>query len=130
MKNNIKKIITLISAALLACFAFAGCAPAAGADGASAGGGYTSLIMIVVLIAVFYFFMIRPENKKKKKAEEMRNSLGVGDKITTIGGMVGKIVDVSGDLITFETGEDRVRIQVTKWAISTNSIDKSGDDNN
>ena len=80
--------------------------------------------MIVVLIAVFYFFMIRPENKKKKKAEEMRNSLSVGDKITTIGGMVGKVVDISGDLITFETGEDRVRVQVTKWAISTNSIQK------
>ena len=89
--------------------------------------GYTGIIMIVLLFAVFYFFLIRPENKKKKKAEEMRNSLSVGDKITTIGGMVGKIVDVSGDLITFETGEDRVRIQVTRWAISTNSVDKSGE---
>ena len=79
------------------------------------------------MLVVFYFFLIRPENKKKKKAEEMRNSLSVGDKITTIGGMVGKIVDISGDLITFETGEDRVRIQVTKWAISTNAIDKSGE---
>ena len=83
------------------------------------------LIMMVALIAVFYFFMIRPENKKKKKAEEMRSNLGVGDKITTIGGMVGKIVDISGDLITFETGEDRVRIQVTKWAISTNGVEKN-----
>ena len=89
--------------------------------------GYTGIIMIVLLFAVFYFFLIRPENKKKKKAEEMRNSLSVGDKITTIGGMVGKIVDISGELITFETGEDRVRIQVTKWVISTNAIDKSGD---
>ena len=88
---------------------------------------YSGIIMIVLLFAVFYFFLIRPENKKKKKAEEMRNNLSVGDKITTIGGMVGKIVDISGDLITFETGEDRVRILVTKWAISTNAIDKSGD---
>ena len=130
MKKTITKMISLISVALLACLSLAGCAPAAGAEGASAGGGgYTSIIMIILLIAVFYFFMIRPENKKKKKAEEMRNSLGVGDKITTIGGMVGKIVDVSGDLITFETGEDRVRIQVTKWAISTNSVDKTGEEN-
>ncbi|MBQ9412581.1 MAG: preprotein translocase subunit YajC [Oscillospiraceae bacterium] len=83
--------------------------------------------MIVVMLAVFYFLLIRPENKKKKKAEEMRNSLSVGDKITTIGGMVGKIVHIGGDLITFETGEDRVRIQVTKWAISTNEIQKSED---
>ncbi len=86
--------------------------------------GWKTAIMILAMIAVFYFFMIRPEQKKRKAAEEMRSNLGVGDKITTIGGMVGKIVDISNDLITFETGEDRVRIQVTKWAISTNSIQK------
>ena len=124
MKKNLSKTLSLISAVLLALVAFTGCAPAAGAEGGTAG-GYSSIIMIVVLIAVFYFFMIRPENKKKKKAEEMRSNLGVGDKITTIGGMVGKIVDISGDLITFETGEDRVRIQVTKWAISTNGVEKN-----
>ena len=124
MKKKIKSLLGVLSAAILACVAFTGCATT-GTDGTtSTGGGYTSIIMIVVLIAVFYFFMIRPENKKKKKAEEMRNSLAVGDKITTIGGMVGKVVDISGDLITFETGEDRVRVQVTKWAISTNSIQK------
>ena len=124
MKNTLSKMVSLISAVLVALVAFTGCAPAGGAEGGAAG-GYSSIIMIVVLIAVFYFFMIRPENKKKKKAEEMRNALGVGDKITTIGGLVGKIVDISGDLITFETGEDRVRIQVTKWAISTNSVQKT-----
>jgi len=128
MKALFKKLSFLISMAMLACFALTGCAPtdaaASSEGGGGLGGGYGSIIMIVVLIAVFYFFMIRPENKKKKKAEEMRNSLAVGDKITTIGGLVGKIVNISGDLITFETGEDRVRIQVTKWAISTNGIEK------
>ena len=79
----------------------------------------STIIMIVVLVAVFYFLLIRPENKKKKKLAEMRESLSVGDDITTIGGMLGKVVSVSGDKITFETGDDRVRIQVTKWAIST-----------
>ena len=132
MKNALKKLIGLLCAAALLCVLFAGCAPAAaGTDSAAAGAatgmGYSSILMLVVLIAVFYFFMIRPENKKKKKAEEMRNNLAVGDKITTIGGLVGKIVHIGGDLITFETGEDRVRIQVTKWAISTNSIQKSED---
>lgn len=83
----------------------------------------TTIIMFVVLIAVFYFFLIRPENKKKKKLQEMRSSLGPGDTITTIGGIVGKIVSINGDLITFETGEDRVRMQVTKWAISTTGKD-------
>ena len=87
---------------------------------ASAGGGMsTMLIMMVAMIAIFYFLMIRPENKKKKKTEEMRNSLAVGEEIVTIGGMIGKIVQVTEDTITFETGEDRVRLQVKKWAIST-----------
>ena len=54
----------------------------------------------------------------KKKIEEMRSSLSVGDPIVTIGGMKGKIVSMSDDSITFETGEDRVRIEVAKWAIS------------
>lgn len=86
---------------------------------AAAGGGGSMIIMLVLMFAVFYFLIIRPENKKKKKADEMRNSLSVGDEITTIGGMIGKIVQVTEDTITFETGEDRVRIQTKKWAVST-----------
>ena len=84
-----------------------------------AAGGSSMILMLIALFAVFYFFMIRPENKKKKKAEEMRNSLTVGEEITTIGGMTGKVVQVTEDTVTFETGEDRVRIQIKKWAIST-----------
>jgi len=81
--------------------------------------GYSMIIMIVVMIGIFYFFMIRPESKKKKKLAEMRSSLSTGDTITTIGGIFGKVVQVADDKITFETGDDRVRIQVAKWAIST-----------
>ena len=123
MTTNFKKIFSVILVIAFACMMFTGCAPAAGGD--VAGGGASSIIMIVVLIVVFYFFLIRPENKKKKKLEEMRSGLEVGDKITTIGGIVGKIVNINGDLITFETGEDRVRLQVTKWAISTNGVQKA-----
>ena len=79
----------------------------------------TMIIMIVAMLAIFYFFMIRPESKKKKKLAEMRSSLEIGDTITTIGGIFGKIVHVDEDKITFETSEDRVRVQVAKWAIST-----------
>ena len=68
-------------------------------------GNYTYIIMFVLLIVVFYFFLIRPENKKKKKLAEMRNELSVGDEITTIGGLTGKICSIKDDLITFETGE-------------------------
>ncbi|NLC72781.1 MAG: preprotein translocase subunit YajC [Ruminococcaceae bacterium] len=81
---------------------------------------YQSIIFLVIIFVVFYFFLIRPENKKKKQLQEMRSALTVGDEITTIGGLMGKIVQVTENTITFETGEDRVRIQVTKWAISTN----------
>ena len=56
----------------------------------------------------------------------MRNELKVGDQITTIGGMVGKIVSIKDDMITFETGEDRVRIQTMRWAISTTGVDTQG----
>ena len=86
---------------------------------AAASGSSSMIIMLVAMFAVFYFLIIRPENKKKKKTEEMRNSLSLGDGITTIGGLTGKIVQITEDTITFETGEDRVRIQAKKWAIST-----------
>ena len=85
----------------------------------TAGAGGSTILMLVLMFAVFYFFIIRPENKKKKKVEDMRNSLSLGDEITTIGGMTGKIVQVTEDTVTFETGEDRVRIQIKKWGIST-----------
>ena len=90
------------------------------ADAAAAGGGGVSMILMMVLMfGVFYFFFIRPENKKKKTVEEMRSNLSVGDEITTIGAMTGKIVQVTEDTVTFETGEDRVRIQIKKWGVST-----------
>ena len=79
----------------------------------------TTLLPFVVLIVVFYFLLIRPENKKKKALSEMRNALAVGDEVTTIGGIIGKVVHIKDDLVTIETSEDRVRIQLARWAIST-----------
>ncbi len=84
------------------------------------GGGYTFLIMLVALFAVMYFMVIRPENKKKKEQEALRNSLHKGDKITTIGGIMGKIVDIKDDKIVIETGEDQVRMELQKWSVMTN----------
>lgn len=89
------------------------------ATSSTAAGGGSMIIMLVAMFAIFYFMIIRPENKKKKKTEEMRNSLSLGDEITTIGGIIGKIVQITEDTITFETGEDRVRLQTKKWAIYT-----------
>ena len=84
--------------------------------------GMSTIIMLVVLFAIMYFLMIRPENKRKKKAQEMRDSLKKGDVITTIGGIVGKIVSVTKDTIVIETSEDRVRMELTKWAVSTTGV--------
>ncbi len=127
------KILTLVVMAALLIACLAGCATTGTATGTadgSAGGGMSMIIIMVVMIAVFYFFLIRPENKKKKQLEEMRSQLSVGDDVTTIGGIVGKIVAVKDDFIVFETSEDRVRIQVAKWAISTTGKAKTEDQAN
>lgn len=78
------------------------------------------LIMMVLMLVVFYFMLIRPENKRKKEAEQMRNAVKTGDKIITIGGITGTVVNVKENRIVLETGADQVRIEVEKWAISSN----------
>lgn len=79
----------------------------------------STIIMLVLMFAMLYFFMIRPENKRKKEAQNMRDSLAVGDQITTIGGITGTICAVKENTIVIETGADRVRIEFTKWAVSS-----------
>ena len=85
------------------------------------GSGLTgTVIMLVAMFALLYFVMIRPENKRKKEAEQMRSNLKVGDDITTIGGITGKVVTVKDDRFVIETGADQVRIEFAKWALSSN----------
>ena len=79
----------------------------------------STVFMLVLMFAMLYFFMIRPENKRKKEAQNMRDSLSVGDEITTIGGITGTICAVKENTIVIETGADRVRIEFTKWAVSS-----------
>ena len=88
-----------------------------------------TLILMALMFAMLYFFMIRPENKRKKEAQnlrkkkkaaaKMRSELTIGDQITTIGGIIGTICSVKENTIVIETGADRVRIEFTKWAVST-----------
>ena len=78
------------------------------------------MIMLILMIAVFYFLMIRPENKRKKEAEQLRSNLSVGDRVTTIGGITGTVVNVKEDKFVMESSADQVRIELCKWAISTN----------
>ena len=87
--------------------------------------GMSSIIMIVALFAIMYFMMIRPEHKRKTKAQEMRDGLKTGDTITTIGGIIGKVVSVNNDTFVIETGEDRVRVEFAKWALSSVGVQTS-----
>ncbi|WP_242964707.1 preprotein translocase subunit YajC [Flavonifractor sp. An100] len=77
------------------------------------------LVILILMFAMLYFFMIRPENKRKKDAENLRNSLVVGDEVTSIGGITGTICAVKETTIVIESGADRVRIELAKWAVST-----------
>lgn len=87
---------------------------------ANAGGSGSMIIILLLFFVLMWLLMIRPEKKKQKKVEEMRSALKVGDEIVTIGGVMGIVVHVADDNLTIETGEDRVRIQLKKWAVSTN----------
>ena len=87
--------------------------------GANAGMG-SSIFMLIAMLGVFYFMLIRPENKRKKEAEQMRSSVKTGDKITTIGGIMGTVVHVKEDRIVIETSADQVRMEIAKWGISSN----------
>ena len=84
-----------------------------------------TILMLIVMVAIMYFLMIRPENKRKKKAQEMRDNLKKGDIVTTIGGIVGKIVAVNPDTIIIETSDDRVRMELTKWAVGSIGVQSS-----
>ena len=83
------------------------------------------MILLVVMFAFMYFAMIRPENKRKKQADEMRSNLKKGDQITSIGGIVGKIVMINDETIIIETSEDRVRMELNKWAVSANNTQQA-----
>lgn len=116
-------------------FSLYGCAPVASgaAQAASAtesggfGGGWWMILIYVALFGALYFFLIRPNSKKKKEEQEMRNNIAIGDEVTTIGGIVGRIVAVKSeeDAFIIETGSDRVKMKFKKWAIS--SVDTKKD---
>ena len=94
---------------------------AAGGD-AGAGGGMGLIGMLVMwaaIIAVMYFLMIRPQKKKQKAEQKMRDSVRVGDEITTIGGICGRIVNIKEDSFIIETGVDRNKMVIKKWAMQS-----------
>lgn len=100
-------------------FAMLGAANAEGAEGAQ-GSSMPMILMMVALFAAMYFFTIRPQKKQQKMEQEIRENTQIGDEITTIGGICGKVVSVKDDTIVIETGSDRVKIKFKKYAIQTN----------
>ena len=81
-------------------------------------GDWTMIIMLVVLLAVMYFVMIRPQKKQEKEQNDMRNNLAVGDEITTIGGIIGKIVSIKEETCVIETSHERTKMRILKSAVS------------
>jgi len=88
---------------------------------------YYSFILLGVMLVMMYFMVIRPQRTREKQQTEMRNSIEVGDGVTTIGGIVGRVVSVKDDTILVETGSDRVKIRLMKWAVQeVEKLDLSG----
>ena len=81
-------------------------------------GGFGMIIMLVITFAAMYFLTIRPQKKAEKEANEMRNSLQVGDEVTTIGGIIGRIVSIKEETCVIETSRDGTKIRFLKTAIS------------
>lgn len=122
-----KRIALTVSAIAFLMVTLCSCMPTttsgSGGDAAGMGGG-SMWLMILVYVAIFaaiYFFMIRPQSKRKKQEQAMRNNLDIGDEITTIGGIMGRVISIKEetDSIVIETAADRNKVQLKRWAIST-----------
>ena len=81
------------------------------------GSSIGSILIIVVMFVALYFFMIRPQKKQEKEQNDMRNNLQVGDEITTIGGIIGKVVSIKEETVTIETSHDRTKIRILRSAV-------------
>ena len=86
---------------------------------ANAAGGYTSIILMVGMLVIFYFVLIRPPKKREKQEKEMRNSIEIGDGVTTIGGIIGRVVSLKDDTLLIETGSDRTKLRINRWAVQS-----------
>lgn len=95
----------------------------AGGSGSGSGSStssYSYIILMVVMVVIMYFMMIRPQKKRQKEEQEMRSSLEIGDEIITIGGIVGKVVTIREEDLIIETGADRNKMRIQRWAVNTN----------
>lgn len=98
-------------------------APVAGAEGSAQQQSPFTMIIFIAIMGIFmYFTMFRPQKKKQKEEQQMRDSLQIGDEITTIGGIIGRVVTIKDDdTLIIETGSDRNKMKITRWAMQTNN---------
>lgn len=96
-------------------------APAAEAGSMGALGSLGTFLPFILIVVVMYFFMVRPQKKREKEIQEMRSKIEVGDEITTVGGIIGRVVSIRDDSVVLETGSDRSKIRIARWAIQTNN---------
>ena len=78
------------------------------------------LLPILLVVVAMYFILIRPQKKREKETQKMRNNVQVGDEITTSGGIIGRVVSLREDTVVIETGSDRSKIRIKRWAIQSN----------
>lgn len=90
---------------------------AAASGNVSSANAITTIVLLVAMLAVFYFFMYRPQKKQEKESNDMRNNLKVGDEITTIGGIIGKIVSIKDETVLIETSNERNKIRILRTAV-------------
>ena len=81
------------------------------------GGSWITLVMLALVFVAFYFFGVRPQKKQEKQANDMRNALTIGDEITTIGGIIGRVVKITEETVVIETSKERTKLHILKNAI-------------
>ena len=84
---------------------------------AGTGSSVSMIVMLVAFIAIFYFMIYRPQKKQEKETKNMRDNLQIGDEISTNGGILGRIVKIKDDIVTIETGSDKGKLKIFKWAV-------------
>lgn len=99
----------------------AGMGTAASGTSGTGNSGMSMIIMMVALFAIMYFMMIRPQKKRQKEEQAMRDNIQIGDEITTIGGIMGRVVTTKEDSLIIETGADRNKMKIARWAVQTNN---------
>lgn len=81
---------------------------------------FAPILMLIVMFGIMYLLLIRPQKKRDKETSQMRNNLQVGDEVVTIGGIIGRVVVIKDDYLMIETGSDRSKIRVKRWAVQSN----------